>query len=268
MLARVWEKDFGVLAVPHHTQVVALLVFRAFLRGDDESMKTLVGQVGTGEGKSMLIASLALYVASQTDVAKRKKVHVIGSDERLVLRDFESFKGVFNTWFAQRLRGQVKTDNFAVACAGKLMADGKDVHTSIPDDAWIVYCEAKHVTSYYTQKARTGQLNPKIYEERILIIDEVDALIVDKDPTDEFVYDIGARKVQTAKATRTISEYVKELGLALFHDPPLPLTNLMPQDPTSEEIFRQVSKLVGEVRVWKHNPDGSYKDDTGSYMRF
>lgn len=28
-LARIWERDFKVLAVPHHAQVFALLVFKA-----------------------------------------------------------------------------------------------------------------------------------------------------------------------------------------------------------------------------------------------
>lgn len=43
-LARVWERDFKVLAVPHHTQVFALLVFKAFLEDAQERVRTLIAQ--------------------------------------------------------------------------------------------------------------------------------------------------------------------------------------------------------------------------------
>jgi len=265
MLASDWEESFGVLVVPHHTQVVSLLVFKAFLNGDDETCKTLIGQVSTGEGKSMLIAALAMFVVSQEDESKRKKVHVIGSDEKLVQRDFDSFKGVFNRWREQRLQ-HIPEKNFAI-CATKSGAQ----HTSIPDESWIVYGEAKHVSSYYTQKARTGDLNPELYRDIVLIIDEVDALIVDKDPTDEFVYDIGERQLEIQDRTVSVREYTKEVALAAGSENGMktqsitPLDRLMPKDAQSTAIHREVIKLVKQVKEWKDHPNDKYKDESGMW---
>jgi len=265
MLAKEWEQAFGVLVVPHHTQVVSLLVFKAFLNGDDELCKTLIGQVSTGEGKSMLIAALAMFVVSQDDQSKRKRVHVIGSDEKLVQRDFDSFKGVFYRWRENRLP-HVPEKDFAV-CATK----GNSQQTSIPDESWIVYCEAKHVSSYYTQKARTGNLNPELYHDIVLIIDEVDALIVDKDPTDEFVYDIGERQLEIQERNVSVREYTKEVALAAGSENGMktqfitPLDKLMPKDAQSVAIYREVVKLVKKVKEWKDRPDDKYKDESGMW---
>lgn len=49
------------------------------------------GQVGTGEGKSMLIAVLSVFIC----VSTRRRVHVVGSDAKLVRRDFDSFSCLF-----------------------------------------------------------------------------------------------------------------------------------------------------------------------------
>merc|ERR1719408_785771 len=56
------HKTFNLLVLPHHTQVICLLAFQRFLETQG-GPQTLIAQVGTGEGKSMIIATLAIYIA-------------------------------------------------------------------------------------------------------------------------------------------------------------------------------------------------------------
>lgn len=49
------KRRFDLLVLPHHTQVICLLVFRSFLeskRAAADHAHALIAQVGTGEGKS------------------------------------------------------------------------------------------------------------------------------------------------------------------------------------------------------------------------
>ncbi|CAK0794089.1 unnamed protein product, partial [Prorocentrum cordatum] len=62
--ARAMHSRFDLLVLPHHTQVVTLLAFRCFLEAEKtkQTPHSLIAQVGTGEGKSMIVAALAIYV--------------------------------------------------------------------------------------------------------------------------------------------------------------------------------------------------------------
>lgn len=60
----------------------------------------------------------------------------------------------------------------------------------VDPDVDICYCEAKHVQSFYASLARScsGDFDEG-YEGRVLILDEVDALIIDEEPNEAFVYE-------------------------------------------------------------------------------
>merc|ERR1719335_1333614 len=92
------RSKFDLLVLPHHTQVVCLLAFRRFLETCKQSgsaaPQALIAQVGTGEGKSMIIAALALYVV----LVLKKKVHIVVDDETLLERDFWTFKSLFDVF--------------------------------------------------------------------------------------------------------------------------------------------------------------------------
>merc|ERR1719458_248232 len=75
------KSTFNLMVLPHHTQVICLLIFRRFLEMDSQH-HALIAQVGTGEGKSMIIAALAVYIV----VVLGKKVHVVVDDETLLER--------------------------------------------------------------------------------------------------------------------------------------------------------------------------------------
>eukprot|EP00434_Breviolum_minutum_P010957 symbB.v1.2.009663.t1/scaffold593.1/size185935/14 len=76
--------------------VVCLLAFQRFLEAPDPTaqIRALIAQVGTGEGKSMIVAALAIYVV----VALKKKVHVVVDDETLLDRDFAAFRRLFEAF--------------------------------------------------------------------------------------------------------------------------------------------------------------------------
>jgi len=225
---------FNLLVLPHHTQVVCLLAFQRFFE-TTRPPHTLIAQVGTGEGKSMIIAALAIYVV----VVLRKKAHVVVDDETLLERDFETFKRVFDAFEVPvDQRGTRKRPLSAVLCVSeeRLAARTGDTFllSRVDPEADVCYCEAKHVQSFYASVARGEKRDFEGYEERVLILDEVDALVIDEEPNDVFVYpneelskmatlaagalaqgnspeDVtGLRNSSHPAASRVISEMVKE----------------------------------------------------------
>ncbi|CAK0853073.1 unnamed protein product [Prorocentrum cordatum] len=185
----IWRLD-GAEVDGWPLQVVCLLVFRCFLeaRLTGADPHALIAQVGTGEGKSMIIAALAIYVA----VVLRKKVHIVVDDETLLERDFATFKPLFDA-FELPLDGHngQKRRITSVLCVSedRLASSRKDPSFAarVDPDADICYCEAKHVQSFYASIAR-GRGDFGTYEDRVLILDEVDALIIDEEPNEAFVY--------------------------------------------------------------------------------
>jgi len=179
---------FSLLVLPHHTQVVCLLAFQRFLE-TARPPHTLIAQVGTGEGKSMIIAALAIYVV----VVLRKKAHVVIDDETLLERDFETFKRVFDAFVVPVDQVGTQTRPLsAVLCVSeeRLAARTGESYllSRVDPEADICYCEAKHVQSLYASIARGEKRDFDGYEERVLILDEVDALVIDEEPNDVFVY--------------------------------------------------------------------------------
>lgn len=59
----------------------------------------------------MLIAVLAVFLC----LSARKRVHVVGSDAKLVQRDFDSFSGLFRA-FAREVDPELPPERFAVLC--------------------------------------------------------------------------------------------------------------------------------------------------------
>eukprot|EP00435_Cladocopium_sp_Y103_P068750 s344_g32.t1 len=56
----------------------------------------------------------------------------------------------------------------------------------VDGSADICYCEAKHVQSFYASIARSEQDSRDFdsYSGRVLILDEVDALVIDEEPNE------------------------------------------------------------------------------------
>eukprot|EP00929_Paragymnodinium_shiwhaense_P059818 TRINITY_DN29929_c5_g1_i1.p1 TRINITY_DN29929_c5_g1~~TRINITY_DN29929_c5_g1_i1.p1 ORF type:complete len:1527 (-),score=324.40 TRINITY_DN29929_c5_g1_i1:107-4687(-) len=180
---------FNLLVLPHHTQVVCLLVFQRFLDlagSGKNTSQALIAQVGTGEGKSVIIAALAIYVA----VVLRKKAHVIVDDETLLQRDFATFRQVFEVFEVNDRNGKRALSACLCVSEEQMAAKANDpfLRTRIDADADVCYCEARHVQSFYASIARSEKRDFNTYSERVLILDEVDALVIDEEPNDVFVY--------------------------------------------------------------------------------
>jgi len=261
--AVVMKSKFDLLVLPHHTQVVCLLAFRAFLEAGRAGAEphALIAQVGTGEGKSMIIAALALYVV----VALRKKAHIVVDDETLLERDFWTFKPLFDAFqVPTTARNGERRGISSILCVSeeRVTAAGRGPHQSsmaarVDPDADICYCEAKHVQSFYASIARGEKRDFDGYEGRVLILDEVDALIIDEEPNEAFVYpnpDLSdmATSVAEALASGASTEHIQE---ALRTSP----------HPATERVIREMTKEWAHGRKLKASDDFVYAKEAGRY---
>jgi len=246
---------FNLLVLPHHTQVVCLLAFQRFLQCKEETaLRALIAQIGTGEGKSMIVAALSIYVVTVT----RKKVHVVVDDETLLERDFVMFKRLFDT-FTVPMAGEGERPLSAVLCVSeeRLATSQEPFHRARVDaDADICYCEAKHVQSFYASIARGDEAGFDFYDNCVLLLDEVDALVIDEEPNEAFVYPNSelsevATKVAKVLAEGAPSEKLRELQ-GLPH-------------PAAARVVREMSAEWERGRQMKAGEDFAYMKDVGKY---
>lgn len=147
----------NIAMVPRNTQVLTFLIFAEILSTRHPSSKgAFLAQIGTGEGKSLIIAMLALYQAK----VKGKKVHVLSNNIGLLQRDYESFREFY--------------DVFQVTSAA----------SDLSVNASIVYCQRRDIEEYYRDQV---QANQPPFRDTVLIVDEVDQLIVDESPNTRYV---------------------------------------------------------------------------------
>ena len=114
------------------------------------NFNAVIMQMQTGEGKSIVIAMLAIFVCKQMG----KKVHVLENNEGLLERDYETYAPYY--------------DRFGLTTAKQ-----------IDPEADICYCLKRENNKYFTQQLVEGKLD---LENIILIVDEVDDLVVNESP--------------------------------------------------------------------------------------
>ena len=141
---------------PHHTQICAMLIFSQFYEQKERwareyGMRAAILQMKTGEGKSIVIAMMAVYTVKQL----KKKVHVLENNEGLLERDFANYKSFY--------------ESFGLTC-NKMIDSTSD----------ICYCLKKHNNTFFNQHLLSGDLD---LTGTILIVDEVDDLVVNEKPT-------------------------------------------------------------------------------------
>lgn len=259
--AQSMRSKFDLLVLPHHTQVVTLMAFRRFLEAE-KSFNTphaLIAQVGTGEGKSMIVAGLAIYVA----VFLRKKVHVVVDDETLLERDFWTFKRLFDTFqvpIGSGKKGDQETRPLsAILCvSAEKLAESKQPCLSqrVDPDADICYCEAKHVQSFYASIARGEKRDFDGYDGRVLILDEVDALVIDEEPNEAFVY---PNKELSQMATIVAEAFAKgsDVQEAVRGH----------QHPATQRVVREMTKEWSKGKDLKVGEDFVYAKEVGRYCK-
>jgi len=258
--ACVMRSKFDLLVLPHHTQVVCLLAFRYFLEarlaGPDPH--AMIAQVGTGEGKSMIIAALAIYVV----VALGKKVHVVVDDETLLERDFWTFKPLFDLFQVAGGGSSPKARRplSAVLCVSEERLSSERgrtcLSTRVDPDADVCYCEAKHVQSFYAGIARGEKRDFDGYDGRVLILDEVDALIIDEEPNEAFVY-----------PNQELSEMATRVARALASDaaPEQIAARLGSNHPAAERVVREMAKEWARGQRLRPGEDFVYSKEMGRY---
>jgi len=252
--AQIMKEKFDLLVLPHHTQVVCMLICLQYISGlASQDVGALIAEMGTGEGKSAVIASLALYCV----VFLGRRVHVVVDDEILVERDFQTYRSLFGAF--QSRRGRPVQARLCVSASKKRarFAQDETATVRVDEDADIVYCEARHVQSFYTQLAKRGGVDfDTIYRERVLILDEVDALVIGEVPNVPFVYE---NEELSAFATRVADGFVRQL-------PPEQISALA-SSTTEKKVLRNMEKAVQTVSKWVLHTDYTLDQDTNRYVR-
>jgi hypothetical protein len=148
---------------PRNVQIIAFLLFSAWARnrsiGKNQENRALIAQVGTGEGKSLMIAMLAVYAYLHLG----KKVVILESNEQLRKRDYDAFS---NPW----VEGSTKKGFFPHF----------NIKASIKfsDEAQVCYCLNDDIYGEYRKRIFAGK-GKDPFNDTVLIADEVDTLLLD-----------------------------------------------------------------------------------------
>eukprot|EP00052_Salpingoeca_macrocollata_P001477 m.25786 g.25786 ORF g.25786 m.25786 type:complete len:1556 (+) comp11422_c0_seq1:420-5087(+) len=152
----------------HFTQAITFMLFAEHYEDIQQQdvhtsrNNVLVAQVGTGEGKSVILASMALHLV----VSKGRKVHILENNTSLRNRDFSDFE----EWY----RSFTKPNGSQVT-----------VSKSLDTDADICYCVKSELHSAYL----SAMVGEKSFDasKMVLLVDEIDELIVDGEPVTFYV---------------------------------------------------------------------------------
>jgi len=150
--AQSMKEKYNVPMLPHHTQMITLLMFACQMCKGTEGLpapRTILARVGTGEGKSWIIGMLAAFVAK-----KGFKAHVVIDNDTLLERDYATMSPLF-----KKLR---------------LTSEKR----KLDKDAQIVYCSAMDIECHIMKGMQDGASHVK-FPLHVMIVDEVDSLIVD-----------------------------------------------------------------------------------------
>jgi hypothetical protein len=150
---------------PHHTQVLAMLMFSQFYNRQSQLSKpvseggynfnAVIMQMKTGEGKSIVIAMLAIFVVKKIG----KRVHVLENNQGLLERDYATYKPFY--------------DRFNLSTS-----------KTIDESSHICYCLKKENNKFFNEHLIRGSVN---LDDVVLIVDEVDDLVVNESPTVSYV---------------------------------------------------------------------------------
>jgi hypothetical protein len=189
---------------PHHTQALTVLMMSRFFDqlitpseaaepsvaagGRKGSVvgkrklaaRTFVAQMSTGEGKSIVIAMLAVFVCELFDM----KVHVLENNAGLLERDFRTNKPFYDKFHLK---------------SGCGLDDLQDA------DVRICYCLKADINKYFLRKMLAGQIDEEL-GQTVLIVDEVDDLIVNERPNCHYVKADVNRTPQLCEAYAALKE--------------------------------------------------------------
>ena len=152
---------------PHHTQALVVLMmssfFELYLKKGAAAVKGLnlkafIAQMSTGEGKSIVIAMMAIFMVELHGM----RVHVLENNAGLMERDYRQNKPFY--------------DKFGIASGMDL--DDPDVK--------ICYCLKAGLNKRFLKSLVAGTIDDEL-AGTVLIVDEVDDLIVNERPNAHYV---------------------------------------------------------------------------------
>mmetsp|Transcript_105736 Transcript_105736/g.337770 ORF Transcript_105736/g.337770 Transcript_105736/m.337770 type:complete len:872 (+) Transcript_105736:792-3407(+) len=189
------RRRMKVFLQPHHTQTTTLLMF-AFLvcaaqQGNTDTCKTVLAEMGTGEGKSWVIAMLAAFVAK-----KGMRAHVLVDNNALLQRDCSVMKDFF-------------------ASLGITMAIADKTEDSLTDPSCrVVYSSAWNIDRAARNCAMRGdEPDAEQAGEAILIVDEVDGLVLDTVPYVHWLHEDTSTVEEFKSWVKARSNRVRVSGL-------------------------------------------------------
>eukprot|EP00931_Biecheleriopsis_adriatica_P069122 TRINITY_DN42_c0_g2_i1.p1 TRINITY_DN42_c0_g2~~TRINITY_DN42_c0_g2_i1.p1 ORF type:complete len:2307 (-),score=416.85 TRINITY_DN42_c0_g2_i1:215-7135(-) len=256
----------GLRVVPHQTQHAALLLAMKYFddikhggKKSKHAAKCLIEEIGTGEGKSLVIALLALYIATKGKAwhgNDEVRVHVLIDNISQLERDFMEFVPMFQAF--------LPTSQCCVVMSGEEYEKRKRENDpvskfackEIPLDKSIVYCQAKHVQGVYAKLARDKGEKKKhtgfgfeVFQDAVIILDEVDSLIIDEEINDPYLFQCNddlcdfARKV--AKACKC-----RRLG------------GVIPKNPMQLQVYNAIAEIFKNIRKVQHQKHGEISVST------
>eukprot|EP01038_Epipyxis_sp_PR26KG_P004797 gene4797-6724_t len=171
---------------PRNAQIITLLTVASWAKSllgkrHDKSMgKTLIAQVGTGEGKSLIIAMMAIYFVK----VLKKRVHILENNAGLLEKDVENMKPLFAEF-------NIKTRSPGTASAAEpdfshtTVQKLKDKNCRVEFASFgVTYCLRRNLERFYQDSVMAGDYYPM--QNTVLIVDEVDDIIVDSDPNQPY----------------------------------------------------------------------------------
>ena len=166
---------------PHHTQALIMLIFAKFYECKKKKdtavipakesggikFRHIIGQMSTGEGKSIVIAMLAIFLLQEYE-GEITRVHILENNNGLLERDYETYEPLFKKF---------KLKSGKVITSSKGIVKGDDL--LINPDVNICYCLKRGNQSYFKDKLLDGKLD---LDQTVLIVDEVDDLVINEKP--------------------------------------------------------------------------------------
>uniref|UniRef100_A0AC35F508 Chloroplast protein-transporting ATPase n=1 Tax=Panagrolaimus sp. PS1159 TaxID=55785 RepID=A0AC35F508_9BILA len=155
------------------TQKLAILC--ALNNKDAENrMKSVLQQISTGEGKTLIIAALSIILVLKS--SKKLKVNIVTSSSVLAKREIESSNGCL--WLFEAFN--IKADHISFNIkAGHICHDSLKHRIKIYSDCNVIYGD---LTVYQSDYLQDNYLSKNILGDRrmnVVIVDEVDSMLLD-----------------------------------------------------------------------------------------
>ena len=153
---------------PHHTQAIVVLMMARFYEAhllpqaqgvrQPLPLKCFVAQMATGEGKSIVIAMVAVFLIRRH---RGLRVHILENNQGLLERDYRQNRPFF--------------DRFGITSGTDLQADVQ-----------VCYTLKREIGRHFLRQMVRGTLEAEA-SQTVLIVDEVDDLIVNEAPNSHYV---------------------------------------------------------------------------------